>query len=193
MALKSVIGNWILAGTIIGVFVYLPQIIDFAVPHDEGPSSSGPSADIEDDSAPEPLEIRIPTIEVDLELPQFGAPNPFPETLSLCGSMSISHAPRAGEDLIISEYRQFVAVNEVNIAMAPVEEACFSSGFGLRNSTLHKGIDYHNRQPVEIYAAANGIVREKEYRDDYGNMIVLEHGNGVFTRYAHLRTLRMTR
>ena len=74
------------------------------------------------------------------------------------------------------------------LAVAPVEEACFSSGFGPRGSSIHKGIDLHNSDPVQVYVAATGTVKEKQYRDDYGNMLVLDHGNGVYTRYAHLES-----
>ncbi|MEC7290065.1 MAG: M23 family metallopeptidase, partial [Pseudomonadota bacterium] len=41
---------------------------------------------------------------------------------------------------------------------------------------------------VDVYAGAAGTVREKQYRNDYGNMIVIDHGDGVFTRYAHLES-----
>ena len=35
-------------------------------------------------------------------------------------------------------------------------------------------------------AAGDGTIVEIKYREDYGNMIVIDHGGGVYTRYAHL-------
>ena len=102
--------------------------------------------------------------------------------------MTISNRPGQLDELRISNYAPLVEINGVSLAVAPVQAACFSSGFGPRGSSLHKGIDLHNSDPVDIYAAADGVVRRKQYRDDYGNMIVLDHGDGVFTRYAHLES-----
>ena len=41
---------------------------------------------------------------------------------------------------------------------------------------------------VRLATAPDGKIRRQRYRRDYGNMIVLDHGRGVFTRYAHLET-----
>lgn len=111
----------------------------------------------------------------------------FLSELALCPRMAISNAPRAQADLWITNYQPMVKVMGVEIAVAPVESGCFSSGYGPRNGRAHKGIDLHNSAPVNVYAAANGIIREKEYHDGYGNMLVIEHGPGVYARYAHLQ------
>ena len=74
------------------------------------------------------------------------------------------------------------------MAIGPVEKACLSSGYGLRGERLHKGIDLHNAKAAKVYAAGDGVVREKQYRDDYGNMLVIDHGAGIFSRYAHLES-----
>lgn len=111
----------------------------------------------------------------------------FPDALDICGSMTISNRPLQVEDLQITNYQPVVAYNGVEIAVAPVEDACFSSGFGPRGESVHKGIDLYNPLPVQVYAGGDGLVRRKLYRDDYGNMVVIDHGGGVFTRYAHLQ------
>ena len=102
--------------------------------------------------------------------------------------MTVSNAPATGIDRGVSKYQPIVSVSGSQLAVAPVERACLSSGFGFRGQKLHKGIDLYNRDAVDIYAAANGRVKEKLYRDDYGNMLLIEHGQGVFARYAHLET-----
>jgi murein DD-endopeptidase MepM/ murein hydrolase activator NlpD len=126
----------------------------------------------------------------DAPLPPPRAPSPgvFPASLSVCPGMTVANRPATDENLKITDYRPFVRVNgKVTVAAAPVASACFSSGFGPRSFSNHKGIDYYSPDPVSIYAAASGVVREKTYRDDFGNMLVIDHGNGVFTRYAHLK------
>lgn len=110
----------------------------------------------------------------------------FPVTLSLCPRLGIANAPPGDRSLHIIGYTARARVNAVTLARAPVERACVSSGFGNRNGQAHTGIDLYNRDPVAIYAAGDGVIREAHYRDDYGNMLVIDHGRGVFTRYAHL-------
>ena len=113
---------------------------------------------------------------------------PFPKTLSLCPRMTVSNAPANNSDLGVLNYEPLVWISGTRLAIAPVERACLSSGYGIRSEKLHKGIDLYNRDAAKIFAAANGRVREKHYRADYGNMLVIEHGDGVFSRYAHLES-----
>jgi murein DD-endopeptidase MepM/ murein hydrolase activator NlpD len=77
-------------------------------------------------------------------------------------------------------------VNGAIIAVDPIRDACLASGFGTRNGRLHKGIDFYNSAGGPILAAGDGTIIEMKYRDDYGNMILIDHGHGVYTRYAHL-------
>jgi murein DD-endopeptidase MepM/ murein hydrolase activator NlpD len=100
--------------------------------------------------------------------------------------MTVQNAPAADAQLRVQGYAPVVDVNGVRIATYPSRGACLSSGFGQRNSRLHKGLDYHSETGGPILAAGSGTVLEMKYRDDYGNMIVLDHGGGVYTRYAHL-------
>ena len=124
----------------------------------------------------------------DFALAHTGQTAPFPKALSLCPRMTVSNAPASKPDRRLRNYKPLVWISGTRLAIAPVEHACLSSGFGIRGEKLHKGIDLYNRDAVNIYAAANGRVREKHYRADYGNMLVIEHGDGVFARYAHLES-----
>ncbi len=108
------------------------------------------------------------------------------QALFLCPGLRVSNAPTHVKRKI-TPYRPFVTVFGVRIAAAPLNNACLSSGFGPRRGRLHKGVDYAARPGVMVYAAADGVVREAVWRDDYGYMLLIEHGSGVFTRYAHLR------
>jgi len=79
-----------------------------------------------------------------------------------------------------------VAVNDVSVLVKPATKSCLSSGFGPRGSRFHKGVDYYSATGGEVLAAADGVIVEAEYREDYGYMLLIDHGLGVFTRYAHL-------
>lgn len=126
-----------------------------------------------------------PSPKPEIELPEDFV---FPKSLSHCPRMTISNAPAANADGVIDSYQTMALINGVRLAIAPVEAGCFSSGFGPRNGRPHKGIDLHNPDPVTVFAAGDGWVREKIFREDYGNMLVIQHGDKVFARYAHLES-----
>ncbi len=109
----------------------------------------------------------------------------FESALSLCPRMTVSNAP-ANAAGVVSHYAPVVHVNGVALAVNPTRDACLSSGFGPRGSSQHKGVDYHNPVGGDVMAAADGVIVEMKYRDDYGNMLLIDHGHGVYTRYAHL-------
>jgi murein DD-endopeptidase MepM/ murein hydrolase activator NlpD len=73
----------------------------------------------------------------------------------------------------------------------PVAVGGAGSGFGWRidpftgRSALHTGIDYQAGIGTAILAAAGGVVVTQEFRPDYGNMIEIDHGKDLITRYAH--------
>lgn len=70
-----------------------------------------------------------------------------------------------------------------------------SSGFGWRNdpftgqTAMHEGIDFIAKAGTPILASAAGIVQSTEMHPQYGNMVEIDHGNGLTTRYAHASTL----
>jgi murein DD-endopeptidase MepM/ murein hydrolase activator NlpD len=110
----------------------------------------------------------------------------FDTKLDLCPRMKIENAPTADAQLHVTKYAAVVNVKGVKVATFPSRGACLSSGFGNRGGRLHKGLDYHSETGAPILAAADGAVIEMKYREDYGNMLVIDHGGGVYTRYAHL-------
>ncbi|MED4911412.1 M23 family metallopeptidase [Brevibacillus centrosporus] len=74
----------------------------------------------------------------------------------------------------------------------PVKEATITSGFGVRWGKAHKGVDLWNQSEAKapIYAAKSGVVVEAgANRSGYGRMVVLDHGDGLQTFYAHMRSI----
>jgi murein DD-endopeptidase MepM/ murein hydrolase activator NlpD len=73
---------------------------------------------------------------------------------------------------------------------APVDGPV-GSGFGFRSdpftgrAALHSGLDFPAEVGTPIAAAAGGVVVTSEYHGQYGNMVEIDHGSGLATRYAH--------
>jgi murein DD-endopeptidase MepM/ murein hydrolase activator NlpD len=78
--------------------------------------------------------------------------------------------------------------------MLPVEGGWYSSNFGWRidpfsgQRAFHEGIDFMAEQGTPIVAAAGGVVVYSDFHPQYGNMIEIDHGNNLITRYAHAST-----
>jgi len=53
-------------------------------------------------------------------------------------------------------------------------------------SEMHRGLDIEAPKGTPVHAPAGGYVRIAQRETDYGNLIVIDHGNGLTTRYAHL-------
>jgi peptidoglycan hydrolase-like protein with peptidoglycan-binding domain len=58
--------------------------------------------------------------------------------------------------------------------------------YGPRGAGWHAGLDFPAATGTTVTAAAGGRVSFSGYDDGYGLTVVLDHGNGVQTRYAHL-------
>ena len=73
----------------------------------------------------------------------------------------------------------------------PVPGSVLGSAFGFRNdpfngrSALHTGLDFQAESGTPILAAAGGVVVTQETHAAYGNMVEVDHGNDLVTRYAH--------
>ena len=73
----------------------------------------------------------------------------------------------------------------------PVSIGSLGSEFGWRidpfsgHSALHTGLDFQAESGTPIVAAAGGVVVTQEYHPAYGNVVEIDHGNDLVTRYAH--------
>lgn len=73
----------------------------------------------------------------------------------------------------------------------PVVDGRVGSAFGFRidpitgQSALHTGLDFPADTGTPIVAAAGGVVIAQEYHAAYGNLVEIDHGNALVTRYAH--------
>lgn len=67
----------------------------------------------------------------------------------------------------------------------PFSRGTYSSGFGRRWGRMHDGVDWSMPIGSPIFAADGGTVVSAGYDGAYGYSIVINHGNGLKTRYAH--------
>ncbi|MDB5957170.1 M23 family metallopeptidase [Ramlibacter sp.] len=78
---------------------------------------------------------------------------------------------------------------------APIPSAHIGSPFGWRidpftgRQALHTGLDFQAQVGTTIQAAAGGVVVTAQSHPDYGNMVEVDHGNNLVTRYAHASRL----
>ena len=76
--------------------------------------------------------------------------------------------------------------------MMPVTAPFNASGFGYRidpftgQQAMHEGIDFITDVGTPVVAAAGGVVQFAGFHPQYGNMVDIDHGNDLVTRYAHL-------
>ncbi len=72
-------------------------------------------------------------------------------------------------------------------------QGSITSPFGYRyifgGTSFHRGIDIANASGTPIYAADSGIVEFVGYKGSYGNLVILDHQNGLRSYYAHCENL----
>ena len=80
-------------------------------------------------------------------------------------------------------------------ALMPVRNARSTSTYGTRSDpfkgtvAMHSGIDLAGPLGTPIYATADGIVNRAQVVGGYGNLVELNHGQGIQTRYGHLSSM----
>ena len=99
------------------------------------------------------------------------------------------------EELLQQEIILSLRDNREFMVMTPSiwpAEGHLTSGFGYRLSPftgqakLHAGLDIANRVGTPIVAPAKGTVTFSGWQGAYGNVIIINHGNSITTRYAHM-------
>jgi murein DD-endopeptidase MepM/ murein hydrolase activator NlpD len=77
-------------------------------------------------------------------------------------------------------------------SVQPVAHLSFTSNFGVRSdpfrgtAAMHAGVDIPGPTGTPIYATADGVVNHAGRQGGYGNLIEINHGKGITTRYGHL-------
>jgi murein DD-endopeptidase MepM/ murein hydrolase activator NlpD len=80
---------------------------------------------------------------------------------------------------------------ESELAGRPVEKGWLSSYYGVRKDpftsrpAMHKGIDFAGKAGENVVATGAGVVTWSGTRYGYGELVEIDHGNGLRTRYGH--------
>ena len=71
-------------------------------------------------------------------------------------------------------------------------QGVLTSPYGMRWGRMHEGIDIGAAQGTPIYAAAGGTVNYAGWEGGYGNLTLIDHGNGLATAYGHQSQLAVS-
>jgi murein DD-endopeptidase MepM/ murein hydrolase activator NlpD len=80
----------------------------------------------------------------------------------------------------------------------PISKGWLSSYYGVRKdpfngkATMHKGIDFAGKEDEPIIATGSGIVTWAGKKYGYGELVEINHGDGLKTRYAHNKTISVS-
>ncbi len=75
---------------------------------------------------------------------------------------------------------------------SPVEQLMVADRFGFRvdpftaQPAMHEGVDLRGSPGAAVFATAAGVVIFAGWKSEYGNVVEIDHGLGIVTRYAHL-------
>ena len=105
--------------------------------------------------------------------------------------------PNARYEALQEQQRMIGYQNRLSAAVPSLWPASgeLSSPYGLRwgGSDFHPGVDIANDYGTPIVAAASGTVTAAGWNSGgYGNMVDIDHGNGIWTRYGHAEAVVVT-
>ncbi|CAH1680586.1 Peptidoglycan DD-metalloendopeptidase family protein [Hyphomicrobiales bacterium] len=89
-------------------------------------------------------------------------------------------------------------IDQLPLARPMAGDHDFTSNFGYRTDpftrglAMHTGVDFRAETGSSILATAPGKVVAAEYNGGYGNMVEVEHANGLSTRYAHMSAISVS-
>lgn len=135
---------------------------------DDAPAQGGPEAD-EPDTPVESAEIN-----------------------RMLNDLALQLEDRAGQLEVLEQLMERRRLtSEQKPEGRPVSSGWLSSYFGKRTDPIsgkqgyHRGLDFAGNEGSDVLAVAAGVVTWSGKRYGYGNLVEINHGNGLVTRYAH--------
>lgn len=129
--------------------------------------------------------LKRKTVDVDIDANDAGLTPSFRESLDQYDFLRSSSISKA--------YHAFAKQWQQNVrpSLWPVDGRIVSV-FGGRSDpfsgegAIHAGVDLEARSGTPVHAAADGLITFASWGGRYGNLVVIDHGNGMQTYYAHL-------
>ena len=143
----------------------------------------------------------------------YGGTNRYEELMDMANSRLVIHTLQKMDDLEKKIYAQSKSFDEVVglckqhdkmlaciPAIQPVSNKNLkqtASGYGMRVDPIYKtvkfraGMDFSANIGTPVYATGNGRVKQAGWDGLYGNCIIIDHGFGYVTRYAHLNKIEV--
>ncbi|WEK48680.1 MAG: peptidoglycan DD-metalloendopeptidase family protein [Candidatus Kaistia colombiensis] len=114
------------------------------------------------------------------------------------GTISSPAEFRSDVATLTNQFDRLAKLRQIALALPlkrPLEDADISSGFGTRRDPFlgrlatHTGIDFRAMSGLPARTVNAGTVIAAAFNGGYGNCVDVDHGNGVVTRYGHLRSI----
>ncbi|MBC3765305.1 M23 family metallopeptidase [Neptunicella marina] len=83
------------------------------------------------------------------------------------------------------------------LAGRPIKSGWLSSFYGIRKDpfnglpAMHKGLDFAGKEGSDVIATGAGVVTWAGERYGYGNLVEVDHGDGLSTRYGHNKAIKV--
>jgi murein DD-endopeptidase MepM/ murein hydrolase activator NlpD len=87
--------------------------------------------------------------------------------------------------------------DESRLEGKPISTGWLSSYYGIRKDpfnglpSMHKGLDFAGKEGEPVLATGAGIITWSGSRYGYGNLVEIDHGDGLVTRYGHNRAVNV--
>ena len=151
-------------------------------------------------------DAKIPDDEYNFDVtPPSGGPDHFddgiePKTLEMLFDevslleKSIVHEEKQLEMLESLTLGHYID-NTGYLSGRPISSGWLSSYYGIRKDpfngkpAMHKGLDFAGKEGGDVIATGSGVVTWADSRYGYGNLVEINHGKGLKTRYGHNKTL----
>jgi murein DD-endopeptidase MepM/ murein hydrolase activator NlpD len=164
----------------IGIF----GVLNFSVPGLSGLASTAPAA-----SVAQAAQVPVTTRSIDYSRPEAS------EEFALNSGGPFSPEQLVGEDAEV-ESRLKIIQTTADASSVPTiwahsgkinnEFGFRRNPFGGRTYEFHNGMDIDGERGDAVVAPAGGTVTKAGWQGGYGNMVEIDHGNGLVTRYGHM-------
>jgi murein DD-endopeptidase MepM/ murein hydrolase activator NlpD len=120
----------------------------------------------------------------------------IPSSLGKTAEESLANYTQYFNNNFVGDFEYLITLQNIVSELpfsSPVQTPKVTSGYGYRRDpmrgghAMHSGIDLVGRANAAVHATAPGIVKKAGRSGAYGNIIVIQHKNGVETVYAHLK------